>query len=79
MRGFGIIRIGFGALAAISGAFLPPSLPEMRLNRQVTAYGGGKGRRKTTYHATNGKRECARRRRQIAAGILRKENGLAEL
>lgn len=29
-----------------------------------------------TYFKPNGERECARRRRQIAAGILRRENGL---
>lgn len=30
----------------------------------------------TTLHATNGARECARRRRQIAAGSLTESNGL---
>lgn len=33
-------------------------------------------RRRTTLHSTNGKRECDRRARQIAAGSLRVENGL---
>jgi hypothetical protein len=34
-------------------------------------------RNRTTLHKTNGKRECERRQRQIAAGSLRVENGLA--
>lgn len=38
---------------------------------------GSRRYRKTTLHAINGKRECARRLRQIAAGSLRAENGLA--
>jgi len=33
-------------------------------------------RNRTTQHATNGERECARRRRQIAEGRLKRENGL---
>lgn len=35
-----------------------------------------KRQRVSTLHATNGKRECARRRRQIAAGSLKVANGL---
>lgn len=34
--------------------------------------------RKTTYFTPNGKRECARRVRQIAAGSLKVENGLSK-
>ncbi len=62
------------AVFAIPGA-LPmlnaqsPFTPPPRLARTK--------RRKTTLHAMNGNRECARRHRQIAARRISADNGLA--
>lgn len=51
-------------------SFLVPSVPRIAPKRKGVR--GGRGKR----YRMNGKRECARRRRQIEAGQLREENGL---
>lgn len=51
-------------------AFLMPSMPAIAPKARK--------RRRTTLHARNGKREVARRLRQIAAGQLTRSNGLVE-
>lgn len=74
---FGIRSMLFGSLAVGAAMLGGPAISLPRLSRRgaSTYYGGGRTR--TTYHATNGKRERERRMRQIAAGSLRVENGLA--
>lgn len=51
---------------------------DFALHAMRESHGLQKRRRVSTLHATNGHRECARRRRQIAAGSLRVANGLVE-
>lgn len=60
----------------------PPSTPGLKLRSDP--HRAGKVKRgfhvnRTTYHASNGERECARRRRQIIEGRLRRENGLEDI
>jgi urease alpha subunit len=79
MRGLGMIgRSGMLALASMAGltSSIPPSPEPLRRRRRYasTIYGGGRTR--TTYQKQHGERECARRRRQIAAGSLTEANGL---
>lgn len=88
MRGFGFSRFGIiGALAAASMAmFGADQTISIERNRSDPMPVPGRRRRsfkgyiprrsRTTLHATNGKRECARRRRQIAEGKLKRENRL---
>lgn len=75
--GFGMASI-IGLSAAIGGslaAALPSKqialVPALPVISKPT-----KRRRATTSHKTNGKREVARRLRQIAAGQLTRSNGL---
>lgn len=87
MRGF---RIGAGlATAAAAVAALGPEMlgmdaarmsapPPTRIQRNArvaTRYAGGRSLN-TPPKGMNGERECARRRRQIAAGSLTESNGL---
>lgn len=80
MRGFRMSAALAMAAATLGiGLFPQPMIapPPTRINRRkavATAYGGG--RTKTTEHAPHGKRERARRLRQIERGQLRVENGL---
>jgi hypothetical protein len=68
MRGIGLI----GGMTNAIANFI--AMQMATAEREVRQSGS---RRKTTRHTPNGKRECARRRRQIAAGSLRVENGLS--
>lgn len=73
----GIARIGMimaGALGMMAPAVAPQQPRRVGRRHHSTVYGGGRSR--TTTHATNGDRECDRRKRQIVAGSLRVENGL---
>lgn len=68
----GIITTGY--VVAIIAAFeCPPVMfPPRRIRHCYPPCS-----RRSTYQLQHGKRECARRRRQIAAGSLRTANGLA--
>lgn len=83
--GLGLTGLGVAAVAAMA-AVIPSSAETIRMNgtpptridrqRKVTpTYGGGRCR-STPPKGMNGERECARRRRQIAAGSLTESNGL---
>ncbi|KRQ11902.1 hypothetical protein AOQ73_05705 [Bradyrhizobium pachyrhizi] len=73
MRGL----IVFGdALSQIANLNIEPSFDLWRLERAGVM--SPRRQRRTTMHATNGKRECARRMRQIAAGSLTVANGLVQ-
>ena len=57
------------------------SIAEMQMLRSREQIGLAPRRRQwrgSAWYAPNGKRECARRRRQIERGQLRAENGLVE-
>lgn len=82
MRGFRVGAMAATAAAAIGAALapgsmniLPPPARALRRQRVEPTYGGGRSR-STPPKGMNGERECARRRRQIAAGSLTEANGL---
>lgn len=82
MRRNTFIGIGAASLMAVAAALSGPIgniLPtkQLALVPALPAISKPtKRRRKTTSHKTNGKREVARRLRQIAAGQLTRSNGL---
>lgn len=83
MRGLGMSRMGMlssMAMASLIATDIVPLTPRPathgKRNRSTSATYRATSR--TTLHETNGKRECARRLRQIAAGSLRVENGLVQ-
>lgn len=68
--------LGLGSLASLFA--LMPDSPRVRLRSGADKPTRPRGfSHTTTYHNTNGTRECARRLRQIEAGRLTVANGLA--
>lgn len=63
-------------LGALMGGFPLAGMPAIPVPQPKSRGIETKQHHKTTYHRTNGERECARRRRQIAEGRLTEANGL---
>jgi hypothetical protein len=65
---------GLSLMGALIGAI--PFMPRLDMPQLVSRGVHTRQHHMTTYHRTNGDRECARRRRQIAQGRLTEANGL---
>lgn len=79
----GISLLGLSGLTAALGMDLgmrKDVLSRVEVQKGVQRLAGRAPQRsRTTLRATNGKRECERRQRQIAAGSLKAANGLVNV